>query len=273
MINDYKAEIKLMKPFLQRPMRFLVMGIALFMLLVACQAAPQAESSPIAQSPTPSAVTPTATTAASGLSAYPAKLPPLPYGYAALEPYIDVTTMKVHHDKHHATYVKNLNNALKEFPDLQKKSIEDLLTSLDSVPEKIRMKVRNNAGGHLNHTMFWQIMGPKGGGQPTGAIAAAINKTFGSFEAFKKEFNQAGTDRFGSGWVWLVRNPQGQLQITTTPNQDSPITESLYPILGNDVWEHAYYLKYQNRRPEYLSNWWNVINWTEVNRRFQRANS
>ncbi|UBF29584.1 superoxide dismutase [Kovacikia minuta CCNUW1] len=207
----------------------------------------------------------------SGLSSSPAQLPKLPYAYNALEPFIDARTMKLHHDKHHATYVKNLNTALKEFPDLQQKSIEAILTSLDSVPEQIRTKVRNNAGGHLNHTMFWQIMGPKKGGKPTGAIATAINQTFGSFDAFKQQFNQAGVDRFGSGWVWLVRNPQGQLQITTTSNQDNPITEGLSPIMGNDLWEHAYYLKYQNRRPEYLSNWWNVVNWAEVNRRYERS--
>lgn len=146
-----------------------------------------------------------------------------------------------------------------------------MLRDLNSIPEEIRTTVRNNGGGHLNHTIFWQIMSPQGGGQPTGEIAQEINKNFGSFDAFKKQFNEAGGDRFGSGWVWLVRNPQGQLQITSTPNQDSPITEGLYPIMGNDVWEHAYYLRYQNRRADYLNNWWNVVNWSEINRRSQAS--
>jgi len=177
--------------------------------------------------------------------------------------------MRLHHDNHHATYVKNLNEALQKSPNLQNRSVESLLQDLNSVPEEIRTTVRNNAGGHLNHTMFWQIMSPQGGGQPTGSLAEEINKTFGSFEQFKQQFNEAGGDRFGSGWVWLLRNKQGQLQITTTPNQDNPIMEEFYPIMGNDVWEHAYYLKYQNRRAEYVSNWWNVVNWNEVNRRSQ----
>ncbi|BAT54399.1 superoxide dismutase [Nostoc sp. NIES-3756] len=201
----------------------------------------------------------------------PAELPPLPYAYDALEKVIDAETMKLHHDKHHAAYVNNLNNALQKHKELQNKSVEALLRDLNSVPEDIRTKVRNNAGGHLNHTIFWQIMSPNGGGQPTGEIAQEINKTFGSFEEFKKQFNQAGGDRFGSGWVWLVRNPQGQLQIVSTPNQDSPIAEGSYPILGNDVWEHAYYLRYQNRRADYLNNWWNVVNWAEVNKRNQAS--
>ncbi|MBD2500308.1 superoxide dismutase [Anabaena azotica] len=201
----------------------------------------------------------------------PAKLPPLPYAYNALEKAIDAETMKLHHDKHHAAYVNNLNNALQKHKELQNKSVEALLRDLKSVPEDIRTKVRNNAGGHLNHTMFWQIMSPNGGGQPTGEIAQEINKTFGSFEAFQKQFNQAGGDRFGSGWVWLVRNPQKQLQIVTTPNQDNPIMEGSYPILGNDVWEHAYYLRYQNRRADYLNNWWNVVNWAEINKRAQAS--
>jgi len=179
--------------------------------------------------------------------------------------------MKLHHDRHHASYVENLNEALKQQSNLQNRSVEALLRDLNSVPEAIRTTVQNNGGGHLNHTIFWQIMSPNGGGQPTGAVAEAINQTFGSFENFRKQFNEAGGDRFGSGWVWLVRNSQGQLQITTTPNQDNPITEGFYPILGNDVWEHAYYLRYQNRRAEYLTNWWNVVNWEEVNRRFQLA--
>jgi Fe-Mn family superoxide dismutase len=201
------------------------------------------------------------------------ELSPLPYAYDALEPYIDTTTMQLHHDKHHAAYVNNLNAALEKHPEVQNTSIDDLVTNLSSVPEDIRAAVRNNAGGHINHTMFWEIMGPNGGGEPTGDIAKAINDTFGSFDAFKQQFNDVGTKRFGSGWVWLVRTHQGDLQITSTPNQDSPLTEGHYPIMGNDVWEHAYYLKYQNRRPEYLSAWWNVLNWDDINRRFAEAQS
>ncbi len=203
------------------------------------------------------------------LSASPAKLAPLPYAYGALTKAIDAETMKLHHSAHHASYVNNLNDALKQYPDLQKRSVESLLLDLNSVPEDIRTKVRNNAGGHLNHTIFWQLMSPQGGGQPSGAIAQEINQTFGSLDAFKKQFNTAGAGRFGSGWVWLVRNPQNQLQIVTTANQDNPIMEGSYPIMGNDVWEHAYYLKYRNRRAEYLNNWWNVVNWPQINRRLQ----
>lgn len=201
------------------------------------------------------------------------ELQPLPYAYDALEPYIDATTMQIHHDKHHAAYVNNLNAAIEQHSDLQSKSVEELVAQLNSVPEAVRTAVRNNAGGDFNHTMFWQIMGPNGGGEPTGDIANAINTTFGSFDAFKQQFNDAGTKRFGSGWVWLVRTNQGDLQITTTPNQDNPLTEGHQPIFGNDVWEHAYYLKYQNRRPEYLNAWWNVLNWEEINRRYAQAMS
>jgi Fe-Mn family superoxide dismutase len=199
------------------------------------------------------------------------ELPPLPYDYNALEPHIDEQTMRTHHDKHHAAYVNNLNTALQNYPDLQSTSVEDLVRDLNSVPEDIRTAVRNNGGGHVNHTMFWQIMGPNGGGEPTGALADAINDSFGSFEDFKKQFNDAGVKRFGSGWVWLVRTGDGKLQITSTANQDNPLSEGHYPILGNDVWEHAYYLKYQNRRPDYLQAWWNVVNWEEVSRRFEQA--
>src|SRR4051812_27133515 len=188
------------------------------------------------------------------------EVPPLPYDYAALEPYIDEETMHLHHDKHHQAYVNNLNAALEKHPELQSKSAEDLIRDLNSVPEDIRTAVRNNGGGHVNHSMFWQIMGPNGGGEPTGAIADAINQAFGSFEDLKKQFNDAGTKRFGSGWAWLVRSAGGQLQVTSTANQDNPMSEGSYPILGNDVWEHAYYLKYQNRRPDYLNAWWNVVN-------------
>lgn len=198
------------------------------------------------------------------------KLPPLTYDYNALEPHIDATTMKFHHDKHHAAYVKNLNAAVNKYPALKTKTVEQLLQSLNTLPKDIQTTVRNNGGGHYNHTMFWRIMGPKGGGAPTGAIANAIDRQYGSFDKFKRQFNEAGTKQFGSGWVWLVRD-RGNLKIITTPNQDSPIAQGIYPIMGNDVWEHAYYLKYQNRRPEYLSAWWNVINWQEVDRRFAKA--
>lgn len=197
-------------------------------------------------------------------------VPPLPYAYDALEPHIDQATMQFHHDKHHAAYVKNLNAALDKHPELKSKTVEEMLRNLNSVPTDIRKMVRNNGGGHVNHSMFWQIMKPLGGGEPTGAIAAAINQSFGSFAAFKKQFNEAGAGRFGSGWVWLVRN-NGKLEITTTANQDSPLSEGKYPIMGNDVWEHAYYLKYQNRRADYLDAWWNVLNWDEINKRFAAA--
>ncbi|MBL1177804.1 superoxide dismutase [Pantanalinema sp. GBBB05] len=254
-----------MKNHLTRSIRFLVAGAALLLLLISCQTSPQA------QIPAPT-IQPTAVASSEGeLSANPAQLPPLPYDYGALATAIDAETMKLHHDRHHAAYVENLNAALTQQPNLQNRSVEALLRDLNSLPEAIRTTVQNNAGGHLNHTIFWQIMSPNGGGQPTGEIAQAINQSFGSFDNFRKQFNQAGGDRFGSGWVWLVRNPQGQLQITTTPNQDNPITTGNFPLLGNDVWEHAYYLRYQNRRAEYLSNWWNVVNWQEVNRRWQRA--
>ena len=199
------------------------------------------------------------------------ELPPLPYDFAALEPHIDAQTMQIHHDKHHAAYVNNLNAALEKYPQLQNKSAEELISDLNSVPEDIRTAVRNNGGGHVNHTMFWRIMGPNGGGEPTGAIASAIKEAFGDFETFKQQFNDAGVKRFGSGWAWLVRGAGGKLQITSTANQDNPMSEGMYPIMGNDVWEHAYYLKYQNRRPDYLAAWWNVVNWDEVNRRFEQA--
>jgi superoxide dismutase, Fe-Mn family len=197
-------------------------------------------------------------------------LPPLPYAYDALEPHIDQATMQFHHDKHHAAYVKNLNAALDKHPELKSKPVEEMLRNLNSVPADIRKIVRNNGGGHVNHSMFWLIMKPQGGGEPTGAIATAINQSFGSFAAFKKQFNEAGTGRFGSGWVWLVRVAD-KLEIMTTPNQDSPLSEGKYPIMGNDVWEHAYYLKYQNRRADYLDAWWNVLNWDEINKRFATA--
>ncbi len=198
------------------------------------------------------------------------KLPPLTYDYNALEPHIDENTMKFHHDKHHAAYVKNLNTAINKYPQLKTKTVEELLIDLNKLPADIQTTVRNNGGGHFNHSMYWQIMGPKGGGMPTGAIATAIKTQFGSFDTLKSQFNESGTKLFGSGWVWLVAKDR-KLKVITTPNQDSPIMQGLYPIMGNDVWEHAYYLKYQNRRPDYLSAWWNVINWTEVNKRFEQA--
>jgi Fe-Mn family superoxide dismutase len=199
------------------------------------------------------------------------ELPLLPYDYNALEPYIDEETMHLHHDKHHQAYINNLNTALANYPDLQDKSAEELIRDLNSVPEAIRPAVRNNGGGHVNHTMFWEIMGPNGGGEPSGALADAINQSFGSFDAFKQQFNDAGTKRFGSGWAWLVRGSDGGLSVISTANQDNPLSDGQYPVLGNDVWEHAYYLKYQNRRPEYLAAWWNVVNWDAVSQRFEQA--
>jgi superoxide dismutase, Fe-Mn family len=198
-------------------------------------------------------------------------LPPLPYEYNALEPYIDAQTMQLHHDKHHGAYVTNLNAALDKHPELKNKTLEYLVKEPNQIPEDIREVVRNNGGGHANHTLFWDSMSPKGGGKPTGKLAKAIDSTFGSFDKFQQAFETAGTKRFGSGWVWLVKNTQGKLEIITTPNQDSPLTKGASPILGNDLWEHAYYLKYQNRRPEYLKAWWNVVNWPEVTQRFEKA--
>ena len=198
------------------------------------------------------------------------ELPPLPYDYAALEPYIDEQTMRIHHDKHHGTYVTNLNAALENQPNLQGKSIEELLRDINSVPENIRTAVRNNGGGHANHSMFWEIMAPNAGSQPSGPLAEAINSSFGGLDAFKEQFTKAATTRFGSGWAWLLADG-GRLEITSTANQDSPLMEGRVPILGLDVWEHAYYLKYQNRRPEYINAWWNVVNWDAVAERFNRA--
>ena len=199
---------------------------------------------------------------------------PLPYDYAALEPFIDAETMKIHHDKHHQAYVTNLNAALAAYPELAAKPVDELVSGLASLPDAVKGPVRNNGGGHSNHTLFWTIMGPVGsagiGGEPTGAIAAQIVADFGSFEAFKKAFNEAGVKQFGSGWAWAIF-VEGKLTVVSTPNQESPLTQGHYPILGNDVWEHAYYLKYQNLRPKYLENWWNVVNWTEVNKRFAKA--
>jgi superoxide dismutase, Fe-Mn family len=201
------------------------------------------------------------------------ELPPLPYDYTALEPYIDEETMHLHHDKHHQTYVTNLNNALKDHNQLESWSIEDLVRRINEVPEAIRTAVRNNGGGHINHSMFWQIMTPNGGGEPTGALSQAITEKFGSFDQFKTAFNAAGTGRFGSGWAWLILDGSGTLQVTSTANQDSPLIEGNYPVMGNDVWEHAYYLKYQNKRADYLAAWWNVVNWAEVAKRYEHGKS
>ena len=199
------------------------------------------------------------------------ELPPLPYDFSALEPTIDAQTMQLHHDKHHQAYINNLNAALETHPELQKKTAEELISNLNAVPEQIRAAVRNNGGGHVNHSMFWTIMTPKGGGNPTDAVGDAIQQTFGSFNDFQTKFNEAGTKQFGSGWAWLARGRDGKLQILSTPNQDNPLAQGLFPIMGNDVWEHAYYLKYQNRRPDYLKAWWNVVNWKEINKRFQES--
>ena len=195
------------------------------------------------------------------------ELPPLPYAFDALEPHIDAKTMEIHHDKHHGGYVNNLNTALEKYPNLQSKSVEALLREISTVPEDIRTAVRNNGGGHMNHAMFWQIMAPRAGGEPTGVLADAINKSFGSFTAFKEQFAKAASGRFGSGWAWVI-NTGGKLSIESTANQDQPIMEGKIAIMGLDVWEHAYYLKYQNRRADYIAAWWNVVNWSEVAKRF-----
>jgi superoxide dismutase, Fe-Mn family len=197
-------------------------------------------------------------------------LPPLPYDYSALEPHIDTQTMQLHHDKHHAAYVTNLNNAV-QGTQFENMNVEELMRRINEVPENIRTAVRNNGGGHVNHTMFWEIMKPNGGGQPNGALADAVNQTFGGFDQFKAQLNDAATKRFGSGWGWLVADQSGKLQIISTANQDSPFMDGHFPIMGIDVWEHAYYLKYQNRRADYLNAWWNVANWDEIARRFERA--
>jgi superoxide dismutase, Fe-Mn family len=199
----------------------------------------------------------------------PFEVPPLPYEYTALEPHIDEQTMRVHHDKHHQAYVDNANKAL-DGTEWADRPVEEVLRSLDSLPEDIRTAVRNNAGGHANHSFFWEIMSPQGGGQPEGELADAVNAAFGSVEALSEQVNDAGVKRFGSGWTWLVVD-NGSLAVTSTPNQDTPISEGKTPILGIDVWEHAYYLKYQNRRPDYLAAWWNVVNWAEVARRYETA--
>lgn len=199
------------------------------------------------------------------------ELPALPYANNALEPHIDARTMEIHHDKHHAGYTSKLNAALEEYPDLQEKSIEELLADLDAIPDAIRGGVRNNGGGYANHNLFWTCMGPNGGGNPSGELAEAINTAFGSFDSFKEKFSSAAATRFGSGWAWLSVNESGGLVVSSTPNQDSPISEGLTPILGLDVWEHAYYLNYQNRRPDYVAAFWNVVNWDQVAKNYAAA--
>jgi Fe-Mn family superoxide dismutase len=198
-------------------------------------------------------------------------LPPLAYPYNALEPHIDARTMEIHHTKHHQAYINNVNNAIKAHADLEGKSVEALIADMNAIPEDIRNAVRNNGGGHANHTFFWSIIGPKAGGQPQSAVAAAINQAFGSFDAFKEKFSAAATTRFGSGWAWVTVGKDGKLEISSTPNQDSPLMEGKTPILGIDVWEHAYYLHYQNRRPDYIAAFWNVVNWQEVEKRYNAA--
>jgi len=196
------------------------------------------------------------------------ELPPLSYPFNALEPHIDAKTMEIHHDKHHQAYITNANNALKDHPDLAAKPVDELIANLSQVPESIRTVVRNNAGGHSNHSFFWKIMAPNAGGAPKGQLAEAITATFGSVDAFKEKFQAAGASRFGSGWAWLVVNKEGKLEITSTPNQDSPIMEGLKPVIGIDVWEHSYYLLYQNKRPDYLKAWWNVVSWDQAEQNF-----
>jgi superoxide dismutase, Fe-Mn family len=195
-------------------------------------------------------------------------LPPLPYDFNALEPHIDAKTMEIHHGKHHQTYVNNLNAAIEKAPELASRSLDDLMRNVNSLPEAVRTPIRNNGGGHWNHSMFWQIMAPKAGGEPGGNLGAAIKSAFGDFAKFREQFSAAGVGRFGSGWAWLI-NTGGKLSITSTPNQDNPLMEGQKAIMGLDVWEHAYYLKYQNRRPDYITAWWNVVNWKEVEKRYQ----
>ena len=202
----------------------------------------------------------------------PYELPPLPYPYGALEPHIDEMTMQIHHDRHHAAYVNNANAALEKHPELDSLSVEDLLRRIESVPEDVRTALRNNAGGHANHSLFWEIMSPDGGGQPGGSLGSAIDQAFGSFEAFKDELSKKAAGQFGSGWGWLVAGG-GALQVISTPNQDSPYMQGLTPILGVDVWEHAYYLKYQTKRADYIAAWWNVVNWAAVADRYEKARS
>lgn len=201
----------------------------------------------------------------------PYQLPKLPYGYDALEPHIDARTMEIHYTKHHQTYINNVNAALEKYPALAEKTVEDLIKDLNAIPEDIRTAVRNNGGGHANHSLFWTIMGPKAGGEPKGELADAIKSAFGGFDGFKDQFSKAATGRFGSGWAWLSVDGGGKLVLSSTANQDSPLSDGLTPILGLDVWEHAYYLNYQNRRPDYIAAWWNVVNWKQVASNYARA--
>jgi Fe-Mn family superoxide dismutase len=198
-------------------------------------------------------------------------LPPLPYAYSALEPYIDTRTMEIHHDKHHQAYVDNLNKALEGYPELQDKTLSELLKNLEAIPEAIRTAVRNNGGGDSNHTLFWNMMKPQGGGEPQGRLADEINKRFGSFAVFQDEFNTAAKKRFGSGWAWLIVNQTGDLEVISSANQDTPVSNDQRPLLGLDVWEHAYYLKYQNRRPDYINAWWHVVNWEAAYELFEKS--
>ncbi len=198
------------------------------------------------------------------------ELPALPYAYDALEPHIDARTMEIHHSKHHAGYVNNLNKALEGQAALQNKAVEELLSDLSAIPESIRTAVRNNGGGHYNHSMFWPSMAASGGGEPMGSLASAITKAFGGFDAFKEQFSKAAATRFGSGWAWLVLSGAGELSVMSTANQDNPVSEGMKPVVGLDVWEHAYYLKYQNRRADYIAAWWNVVNWKTVGEQFER---
>ncbi|PSB22392.1 superoxide dismutase [filamentous cyanobacterium CCP2] len=255
-----------LKQFLQRQLHFIVIGGFLSILLIACQPLAQSQAPDASPPPETSSETVDQTEAVGTL-----ELPPLPYAFDALEPYIDAETMELHHDRHHAAYVNNYNEAITDYPDLQSQGVEALLRNLDVIPEDVRITIRNNGGGHVNHSMFWQIMSPEGGGEPQGQLAEQINQTFGSFADFQTAFEEAGANQFGSGWVWLVSNNEGNLQITTTLNQDNPIMQGAFPIMGNDVWEHAYYLSYRNRRAEYLDAWWNVVNWEEVGRRYEQA--
>ena len=197
------------------------------------------------------------------------ELPKLPYAYDALDPHIDARTMEIHHTKHHQTYIDKLNDAVKGKPDLEGKSIEELISNLNAVPEDIRTVVRNNGGGHANHSFFWQIMGPEGG-EPSGKLGDEIKASFGGLEGLKEKMSAAGVGRFGSGWAWLIKNKTGKLEVMSTPNQDSPLMDGNTPVIGIDVWEHAYYLNYQNRRPDYLKAWWNVVNWAEVGKRYEK---
>jgi Fe-Mn family superoxide dismutase len=202
---------------------------------------------------------------------YPYSLPPLAYDYAALEPHIDARTMEIHHGKHHATYVQKLNAALEKAPSYLSKPIDEVIRAIDSMPQEIRTAVKNHGGGHFNHSLFWNLLSPKGGGKPSGSLATSVDKTFGSFDAFKEQFSTAAANLFGSGWAWLCVDKSRKLVVATMPNQDAPLMQGLTPVLGLDVWEHAYYLKYQNRRPEYIAAFWNIVNWAEAARHFDKA--